>query len=117
MTWGEGPSPEAPRAQGGPHAGPGPELSSPALPGRPAPKGQAGPAWGLGRNSDLEQGRWVRREGLRWTQGAPGSLLILHRWSEEYFVLLVAGVFDHHLGPNLFLALILEVVDTGPDSS
>lgn len=53
--------------------------------------------------------------GLRLDSGAPG-LLILHRWSEVYFVLwwLVSSV----IWVNLFLALILEVVDTpGPDSS
>lgn len=54
-------------------------------------------------------------EGCAGLRGAPG-LLILHRWSEVYFVLwwLVSSV----IWVNLFLALILEVVDTpGPDSS
>lgn len=109
----KGAQPGAPRPDG-PHTGPG-LSSSPALPGRLPLKARLGQPGGSGRNSDLEQGGGGSGRGLRWTQGRPG-LLILHRWSEVYFVLwwLVSSV----IWVNLFLALILEVVDTpGPDSS
>lgn len=60
--------------------------------------------------------RWVQKRVALDLQAPPGLPLILHRWSEVYFVLwwLVSSV----IWVNLFLALILEVVDTpGPDSS
>ena len=59
--------------------------------------------------------RWVQKRVALDSQAPPGLPLIFHRWSEVYFVLwwLVSSV----IWVNLFLALILEVVDTpGPDS-
>lgn len=102
MTWGEGAQPGAlrrPRCWAG--SEPQPRASR-----LTAPKGRAGPAWGSGGSSHVEQGERGPEEGCAGLTGAPGP----HRWSEVYFVLwwLVSSV----IWVNLFLALILEVADT-----